>query len=101
MSEQADALCVKCRAPCAKGFVGMVTSMCLDCARIKLEVDTANIHSEKASHTGEPLANPQSEAEEAAGSERAPSVEGGKQPSRSRKVSTWLILCSLGASSCY
>lgn len=79
----------------------MVTSMCLDCARIKLEVDTANIHSEKASHTGEPLANPQSEAEEAAGSERAPSVEGGKQPSRSRKVSTWLILCSLGASSCY
>ncbi|KAH1483362.1 hypothetical protein KXX06_004849, partial [Aspergillus fumigatus] len=71
MSEQADALCVKCRAPRAKGFVGMVTSMCLN--------------SEKASHAGEPLANPQSEAEEAAGSERAPSVEGGKQPSRSRK----------------
>ncbi|GIJ99993.1 hypothetical protein Aspvir_004007 [Aspergillus viridinutans] len=85
MSEQADALCVKCGAPRAKGFVGMVTSMCLDCARVKLEADTANIHSEKASHAGEPLANPQSEAEEAAGSERAPSVEEGEQPSRSRK----------------
>ncbi|KAF4220251.1 hypothetical protein CNMCM8980_004401 [Aspergillus fumigatiaffinis] len=85
MSEQADELCVKCGAPRAKGFVGMVTSMCLDCARVKLEADTANIHSEKASHAGEPLANPQSEAEEAAGSERAPSVEEGELLSRSRK----------------
>jgi hypothetical protein len=63
----------------------MVTSMCLDCARVKLEADTANIHSEMASHAGEPLANPQSEAEEAAGSERAPSVEEGELLSRSRK----------------
>ncbi|KAF4159813.1 hypothetical protein CNMCM6069_000892 [Aspergillus lentulus] len=85
MSEKADELCVKCGAPRAKGFVGMVTSMCLDCARVKLEADTANIHSEKAAHAVEPLANPQSEAEEAAGSERAPSVEEGEQPSCSRK----------------
>jgi hypothetical protein len=81
MSEKADAGCVKCGAPCAKGFVGLATNMCLDCARVKLDADTANIHSEKATQTGEPIA-PQSEAEEAAGSERAPSVE-----SRSRKVS--------------
>jgi hypothetical protein len=74
----------------------MVTSMCLDCAKVKLEADTANIHSEKASHAGEPLANPQSEAEETAGSERAPSVEEGELPSRSRKVSIWLALCFWG-----
>ncbi|GFF45737.1 conserved hypothetical protein [Aspergillus udagawae] len=84
MSEQADALCVKCGAPRAKGFVGMVTSMCLDCARVKLEADTANIHSENASHAGESLANSQSEAEEAAGSEKAPSVEA--SPSRKRRI---------------
>ncbi|KAF7116822.1 hypothetical protein CNMCM5793_005403 [Aspergillus hiratsukae] len=80
MSEQADAGCVKCGAQRAKGFVGLVTNMCLDCASVKLDADTANTHSEKASHADEPVANPQSEAEEAAGSERAPSVE-----SRSRK----------------
>lgn len=85
MADQ-DKHCVKCGAPRPKGFVGLVTDMCLACARVHLGVEPTDNHSEQVAQVEKPD-DPKSEAEEATGAEQAPSMEEGEQPSRGRKVS--------------